>query len=170
MLLSGRITTTYQYQDINTLTSVLHLANVLSIQEFMSVRTLHYTVPSTAQTQNMDYLWFALVVCFNYSNRISVIKQSQRDSCLSFNKTKCLFTICLEKLISVCCCHIQKFAYNYSNYYCSEASKNFNNLSCTSTKIGNYEKNLLKIFWFIIIRAEGWRFILEQVLHIYNWN
>ena len=34
------------------------------------------------------------------------------------------------------------------------ASKNFNNLSYTSTKIGNYEKNLLKMVDLLFSEAE----------------
>ena len=51
---------------------------------------------------------------------------------------------------------------------CSEASKNFNNLSYTSTKIGNYEKNLLKIVWFIITRAQGSRYIFSWKFKIFT--
>ena len=51
MLLSGRITTTHQYQDINTLISVSLRANRTSIQEFISVITFILILLIVANTE-----------------------------------------------------------------------------------------------------------------------
>ena len=53
-------------------------------------------------------------------------------------KTDFLFVWGIELNI----CQIPELRITISITICSEASKNFNNLSYTSTKIGNYEKNL----------------------------